>query len=132
LLQASDTDAPAPQRDYGRDRALIEVGQPDERRLMAASARARAVSVIAYANSAPIWWRATKRRQRLKVAVWQSSRRRAGLPHSSSARCAGRSRSRTNTCDQRRRALVEIVALPLRARVKPAPCRPLRCLQAPG
>ncbi len=51
----------------------IEVGQPDERRLMKASARAEAVTVLAYASSTPVWWAALEGRliRAPKVAVWQ-------------------------------------------------------------
>lgn len=34
----------------------LEVGQPDERRLLRAAGRADRVSVLAYGASAPIWW----------------------------------------------------------------------------
>ena len=34
----------------------IEVGQPDDKRLMKAAGRARAVSVYAFQSSTPIWW----------------------------------------------------------------------------
>ncbi len=34
----------------------IEVGQPEERRLVRASGRARRVSVFAFSHAAPIWW----------------------------------------------------------------------------
>lgn len=34
----------------------IEVGAPDERAILKACARARRVSVLAYAASAPLWW----------------------------------------------------------------------------
>jgi uncharacterized protein YaeQ len=35
----------------------IEVGQPDERRLLKASARAARVSILAYSATVPTWWR---------------------------------------------------------------------------
>jgi uncharacterized protein YaeQ len=34
----------------------IEVGQPDERRLIKASGRAAQVTLVAYSSSVPIWW----------------------------------------------------------------------------
>ncbi|HEX2541900.1 MAG TPA: YaeQ family protein [Caldimonas sp.] len=34
----------------------VEVGQPDERRLVKASGRAERVSVFAFSHAAPIWW----------------------------------------------------------------------------
>jgi uncharacterized protein YaeQ len=36
----------------------IEVGQPDDRALLKASGRARQVTVLAYAASTDVWWRA--------------------------------------------------------------------------
>jgi len=71
----SDTDAPDLwHRDLsGEIVHWIEVGQPDERRLMKASSRASAVSVIAYASSASLWWGAIEGKllRAPKVAVWQ-------------------------------------------------------------
>lgn len=51
----------------------LEVGQPDERRLLRAGGRAERVSVIAYAASTPIWWGgiAGKLVRASNVAVWQ-------------------------------------------------------------
>ena len=40
----------------GRIVHWIEVGQPDERRLVKASGRADQVSVYAFSHSAPVWW----------------------------------------------------------------------------
>jgi uncharacterized protein YaeQ len=40
----------------GRIRHWIEVGQPEERRLVKASGRADLVSVYAFSHSAPKWW----------------------------------------------------------------------------
>ena len=34
----------------------IEVGQPDDKRLMKASGRTDSVSVYSFSNSTPIWW----------------------------------------------------------------------------
>lgn len=71
----SDTDEPDLwQRDLTGDIVhWIEVGQPDERRLMKASSRAEQVSVLAYAASTPVWWAGieSKLTRAAKVAVWQ-------------------------------------------------------------
>jgi uncharacterized protein YaeQ len=40
----------------GRIRHWIEVGQPEERRLVKASGRADRVSVYAFSHGAPVWW----------------------------------------------------------------------------
>jgi len=57
----------------GRIVHWIEVGQPDERRLMKASGRAERVTVVAYSASAPIWWNgiATRITRAANIAVWQ-------------------------------------------------------------
>jgi uncharacterized protein YaeQ len=51
----------------------VEVGQPDERRLLKASGRAERVSVIAYASSAALWWSGivNKVSRAANLAVWQ-------------------------------------------------------------
>ncbi|HEX7436117.1 MAG TPA: YaeQ family protein [Caldimonas sp.] len=51
----------------------IEVGQPDERRLMKASGRAERVTVVSYSQSTPIWWAgiATKITRARNIAAWQ-------------------------------------------------------------
>ena len=51
----------------------IDVGQPDERRLMKASGRAERVTVLGYSASVPIWWSgiATKLTRAANIAVWQ-------------------------------------------------------------
>ena len=51
----------------------IEVGQPDDRRLMKASSRAEQVTVYSYASSTPVWWAGLqgKLNRAPKVAVWQ-------------------------------------------------------------
>ena len=51
----------------------IEVGQPDDKRLMKASGRAAKVSVFGYSASTPIWWGgiATKITRASNIAVWQ-------------------------------------------------------------
>jgi uncharacterized protein YaeQ len=71
----SDTDEPDLwQRDLtGRLVQWIEVGQPDERRLLRAAGRADRVVVFAYGASAPIWWAplATRVARAANLAVWQ-------------------------------------------------------------
>ena len=51
----------------------IDVGQPDDKRIMKASGRADRVSVFSYSASTPIWWNgiATKITRAGNVAVWQ-------------------------------------------------------------
>ena len=51
----------------------IEVGQPDDKRLMKASGRAERVSVLGYSASTPIWWSGieTKITRANNLAVWQ-------------------------------------------------------------
>lgn len=71
----SDTDEPDLwHRDLtGRIRHWVEVGQPDEKRLLRAAGRADQVTVYAYAASAPIWWSgiANKVARASNVHVWQ-------------------------------------------------------------
>lgn len=57
----------------GRIVHWIEIGQPDDRRLMKASGRAERVTVIGYSHSTPIWWNgiATKITRARNIAVWQ-------------------------------------------------------------
>jgi len=57
----------------GRIVHWIEVGQPDDRRLMKASGRADRVTVIGYSQSTPIWWAgiATKLTRARNLDVWQ-------------------------------------------------------------
>jgi uncharacterized protein YaeQ len=70
----SDTDEPDLwQRDLtGRLVQWIEVGQPDERRLLKAAGRADRVGVFAYGASTPIWWQAVAPRvaRASNLAVW--------------------------------------------------------------
>lgn len=70
----SDSDEPALwQRDLtGRLVQWIEVGQPDDRRLLKAAGRADRVSVYAYGASVPIWWQALAPRvaRASNLAVW--------------------------------------------------------------
>jgi len=51
----------------------IDVGQPDERRIMRASPRAERVVVLSYASSTPVWWSniSSKISRARNVAVWQ-------------------------------------------------------------
>ena len=51
----------------------VDVGQPDDKRLIRASGRAERVSVYSFAASTPIWWSgiATKLTRANNIAVWQ-------------------------------------------------------------
>lgn len=51
----------------------VEVGQPDDKRLMKASGRSRQVSLWAFQSSTPIWWEgiATKLTRAQNLTVWQ-------------------------------------------------------------
>jgi uncharacterized protein YaeQ len=51
----------------------VEVGQPDDKRVMKASGRARRVTVWAFQNSTPIWWdNLTNKVSRANnLTVWQ-------------------------------------------------------------
>jgi uncharacterized protein YaeQ len=51
----------------------IDLGQPDERRLMKAHGRARRVSVYSFASSTPVWWSSieSKLTRAPRLAVWQ-------------------------------------------------------------
>lgn len=70
-----DTDEPDLwQRDLtGQIVQWIDVGQPDERRILRASPRAERVSVYAFASSVPVWWAALASRitRASNVAVWR-------------------------------------------------------------
>jgi uncharacterized protein YaeQ len=57
----------------GRIRHWVEVGQPDERRLLKAAGRADWVSVYCYAPGAAIWWDGIRTRitRARNIAVWQ-------------------------------------------------------------
>lgn len=71
----SDTDEPDIwQKDLtGAIDRWIEVGQPDERRILKACGRAGEVSVYAYGNSADIWWKplANKLARTKNLSVWR-------------------------------------------------------------
>lgn len=51
----------------------IDVGQPDERRILRVSPRAERVSVYSFAASTPVWWSGLESRitRARNVAVWQ-------------------------------------------------------------
>ncbi len=51
----------------------VEVGQPDDKRLMKAAGRARHVSLWAFQSSTPIWWDgiASKLTRAQNLTVWQ-------------------------------------------------------------
>ena len=51
----------------------VDLGQPDERRIMKAHGRAERVTVISYASSTPVWWSQLegKLTRAPKLAVWQ-------------------------------------------------------------
>ncbi len=71
----SDADEPdLIRRDLtGRIRHWIEVGQPDDKRLLRAAGRADRVCVLAYGTSTPIWWSgiAGKLARAANLDVWQ-------------------------------------------------------------
>ena len=70
-----DTDEPALwHKDLtGEIKHWIDVGQPDDKRLMKAAGRADRVSVYSFSNSTPIWWGglANKITRAGNIAVWQ-------------------------------------------------------------
>jgi uncharacterized protein YaeQ len=51
----------------------VEVGQPDDKRLMKAAGRARKVSLYAFQSSTPVWWSgiANKLTRAQNLTVWQ-------------------------------------------------------------
>jgi uncharacterized protein YaeQ len=51
----------------------IDVGQPDERRILRSSPRAARVTVLSFASSTPVWWAgiAAKITRARNVTVWQ-------------------------------------------------------------
>lgn len=51
----------------------VEVGQPDDKRVMKASGRARKVSVWAFQSSTPIWWEGLRNKvsRAQNLTVWQ-------------------------------------------------------------
>ena len=70
-----DVDEPALwQKDLtGEIKHWIEIGQPDDRRLMRASGRADRISVYSFAASTPIWWSSLENKitRADNIAVWQ-------------------------------------------------------------
>ena len=70
-----DVDEPALwQKDLtGQIVQWIDVGQPDDKRLMKASPRAERVVVYSFSSSTPIWWSgiATKITRASNIEVWQ-------------------------------------------------------------
>lgn len=73
----------------GELRHWIEVGQPDERRLVRACGRAERVTLYCYSASAPIWWAGVqgKLARLANLSVWQVP----AAQSQSLARLAGRS-----------------------------------------
>jgi len=51
----------------------VDVGQPDDKRLMKAAGRAEKVSVYSFASSTPVWWKniETKLTRAANLVVWQ-------------------------------------------------------------
>ncbi|HEX2010005.1 MAG TPA: YaeQ family protein [Roseateles sp.] len=51
----------------------IDLGQPDDRRIMKAHGRAEKVTVISYASSTPVWWSQLQNKltRAPKLTVWQ-------------------------------------------------------------
>jgi uncharacterized protein YaeQ len=70
-----DTDEPALWRKDLTEQIAhwIDVGQPDEKRMMRASPRSQRVSVYSFSASTPIWWSgiATKITRAANLDVWQ-------------------------------------------------------------
>ena len=57
----------------GRIVHWIDVGQPEERRLLRAASRADRVTVMAYSSASPLWWRglSDKIARAGNIAVWR-------------------------------------------------------------
>ena len=69
-------------RDFtGATRLWIEVGQPDDKAMLKACARADAVLVYAFAHAAEIWWRGIEAKvaRAGKLQVWRLPARQAQL-----------------------------------------------------
>jgi uncharacterized protein YaeQ len=70
-----DADEPALWHKNYSDEILhwVDVGQPDDKRVMKACGRARQVSVWAFQNSTPIWWEGlvNKVSRATNLTVWQ-------------------------------------------------------------
>jgi uncharacterized protein YaeQ len=71
----SDTDEPDLWRKdlTGTIEHWIELGQPDDKRLLKAAPRSRQVSVYSYAHSTPVWWRTIEAKiaRADNIEVWQ-------------------------------------------------------------
>ena len=69
-----DADEPALwHKDYTQAiRHWIDVGQPDDKRLLKACGRSDRVTVLGYANSTPVWWKAIaeKLARASNLSVW--------------------------------------------------------------
>jgi uncharacterized protein YaeQ len=70
-----DADEPSLwQKDFtGRIIHWIEVGQPDEKRLLRATARVDRVSVYSFSSSTPTWWKGIENKltRARNLTVWQ-------------------------------------------------------------
>lgn len=57
----------------GRIMHWIDVGQPDEKRLLRTSARVERISVYSFSSSTPIWWKELEPRltRMVNLTVWQ-------------------------------------------------------------
>jgi uncharacterized protein YaeQ len=70
-----DVDEPALwHRDYTESiRHWIDVGQPDDKRLMRAAGRAERVTVLSFSSSTPVWWKGieSKLTRAANLTVWQ-------------------------------------------------------------
>ncbi len=84
----SDTDEPDLWRKdlTGAIEQWIEVGQPDERRIMKACGRSAQVQVYSYGSTVDIWWKqnAGKLARARNLTVWQIA---AGVPEQLAALC---------------------------------------------
>ncbi len=70
-----DTDEPALwHKDYtGAIKHWIDVGQPDDKRLMRAASRCETLTVFGFASSTSVWWKAIQNKltRADNIAVWQ-------------------------------------------------------------
>lgn len=61
-------------RDYTEAlRHWIDVGQPDDKRLLRAASRAARVTVLSFASSTPVWWKGLQNKlgRAANISVWQ-------------------------------------------------------------
>ena len=107
----SDVDEPELwQRDHRRGGPLIDLGQPDDRRLMKAHGRSERVSVHSYALVHPVWWSGidSKLTRAERVQVWQipadQSAALAAMAESAACSCRSASRTARSMCPLPRRA----------------------------